>query len=386
MHSTNPLSRDVQTGLAHLTHTQPDDWFLVFRARSGLETVLTVLKEQRGSGEVITQPLTCATAVNPILSAGHIPVYVDTSYDDLSLDTSKLQASKSSRAVIMQHSFGIESNLRRARTFADKHRVLLVEDSAHQLGMLAAHDGKPLADISIHSFGVEKLLPTKFGGAVWVNPAMKDTALRDAIRQALEQLPPLSRQQSGAARRYRFFNRTLNHMPGFLEPSFRSFFITTGLFAPAVMPDELQGKNHDRPAQPNGFILRQMLDGLKQYRPVVTKRQHAAHVYRERLLDWFALPKNPPDNYAPARFPVLCQDAAQATRLFDALRAAGHYSGKWYRPTLFPGVQDIKQYNYDRELCPVAEDIAARILNLPTNVSVKEAREIADALQREIAR
>lgn len=386
MRSIKVLTREVRAELARLTDTHPDDWFLVFRARYGIETVLRALKQHKGSGEVITQPFTCATAINPILSAGHIPVYTDASPADLSLDTSKLQANSSSRAVSMQHTFGIECNMEKARAFANTRHLLLLEDSAHQLGMMAKKDGRPLADISIHSFGVEKLLPTKFGGAVWINPAMADTALQNAIRSGLEALPVISHKQSALARRYRFFNRVLNTTPPFAEPAFRSFLIQTGMFQPAIMPDELTGKNHDAPAQPDAFVLEKMLDGLKQYRPIVTKRLHAADVYRELLSDHFMLPKNLPNNYAPVRFPLLCQDAAQATRLFDTLRTAGHYSGKWYRPTLFPGVQDPKQYNYDPELCPVAEDISARILNLPTNVTVTEAKEIANALQREITR
>lgn len=380
------LTRDVRATLARLTNTNPEDWFLTFRARYGMEAVLAAVTTTHGGGEVITQPFTCATAVNPILSAGHIPTYTDASYDDFSLDTSKLEASRSSRALIMQHSFGLESDMRGAHAFAQKHHLLLLEDSAHQLGQMAKKDGAPLADVSIHSFGVEKLLPTKFGGAVWVNPAMKDTALQTAIRSSLETLPVISRTQSALAHRYRFFNRLLNTTPSFAEPALRSSLIKTGAFQPAIMPDELTGKNHDAPARPDAFILEKMLNGLKEYRQILTKRLHAANVYRELSSDHFTLPKNLPDTYAPARFPVLCRDPAQAARLFDALRAAGHYAGKWYRPTLFPGVPDARQYNYDPELCPVAEDISARILNLPTNITVAEAKEIADVLQHKTTR
>lgn len=386
MHSTKVLTRDVRAGLARLTDTHPDDWFLVFRARYGVEAVLRTVKDQKGSGEVITQPFTCATAINPILSAGHIPVYTDASYDDLSLDTSKLQASGAARAVVMQNSFSIESDLRAARTFADTNGLLLVEDSAHHIGMLAKKNGKPLADVSIHSFGVEKLLPTKFGGAVWVNPRMADTALKDAIRSALENLPVIRKKQSGLARRYRSFNRLLNHTPAFLEPTVRSFLVATGLFQPAIMPDELEGKNHDIPARPDAFILEGMLHGLKQYASITERRSHTAILYREHLPPTLKVPNNIPENYAPARFPVLCRNAEEAVHLFETLRNAGHYSGKWYRPTLFPGVSDIERYGYDPELCPVAEDIAARVLNLPTNITAHEAKEITDVLQREVTR
>ena len=382
MRTPTALMSDVQTELARLTDTQPEDWFLVVRARQGIEAVLATLHRQHGGGEVITQPFTCATAINPILSAGHIPAYIDTSYADFSLDTSKLEASSAARALIMQHSFSIDCDMQGAREFADAHKLLLIEDSAHHIGMMARANGKPLADVSIHSFGVEKMLPTKFGGAVWVNPKMRDAPLRELLQSTLGNLPPISQKQTRRAERYKTINRLLNHTPRFIEPSLRSLFVSTGLFQPAIMPDELKGRNHDSPATPSAFMLKAMLSGLQAYESIFTKRSNAASVYKNELPDKFTLAKNMPDEYAPVRFPLLCGSHAEAEKLFKALRANGHYSGKWYQPTLFPGVLDAKQYNYDRDLCPIAEDISARILNLPTLITTKEAKEIVDVIRR----
>lgn len=383
MRTSTTLIREVREELARLTDTQSNDWFLVFRARYGIETVLRALREQQGGGEVITQPFTCTTAVNPILSAGHIPTYIDTSYKDYSLNTAKLEASSEARALIMQHTFSIDCDMKSARKFANEHKLLLIEDSAHHIGMIARGDRAPLADVSVHSFGVEKMLPTKFGGAVWVNPNMKDTKLRDAIRGALESLPLIDRRTSRQAKRYRTCNSILNHTPLFIEPILRSLLVGTGLFQPAIMPDELEGGNHGSSATPDAFILKKMLEGLRSYESIYTQRLEAAAIYTDRLSTLFTLAKNMPGDYAPARFPLLCHDAAEARRLFASIRSSGHYSGKWYRPTLFPGVLDPKKYNYDKETFPVAEDISARILNLPTNITAAEAKEIVDVIHRE---
>jgi dTDP-4-amino-4,6-dideoxygalactose transaminase len=313
-------------------------------------------------------------------------VYIDTSYDDLSLDTSKLNASNSARAIIMQHSFGMESDMKKARTFATTHTLLLIEDSAHQLGLIARDHNTPLADISVHSFGVEKLLPTKFGGAVWVNPDMENTPLRDALRESLSNLPVVTAAVAGRAKRYRGINRLLNHTPSFLEPGLRSVVTKLGLFESAIMPDEVAGKNHDAPAQPSAFMLQEMADALEHYEQILKKRREAAEVYLDAMPSEFTVPKGMGKSAAPVRFPVLCKDKATAQHLFDALRAEGHYSGKWYRPILFPGTLNPAPYNYDSESYPAAEDISARILNLPTNISVNEAVEIVDVLRRQTNR
>lgn len=382
---TEKLTRVVRDDLARLTRTAPDDWFFTTRARYGMTSVLTSLAAVRGSGEVITQPFTCATALNPILSAGHIPVYIDTSLDDLSLDTSKLQASTAARALIMQHTFSLPSNLKIARTFANKHHLLLLEDSAHCVGFIARDkNDRPLADISVHSFGVEKMLSTKFGGAVWVNPEMKDHELRDTIRASLANLPLLDRKSRGRARRYRLFNRILNHAPQAVGPSLRKLFISSGLFEPAIMPIELQGKNYAQPSRPDNRILREMHEALTTYEPLLGKRRAATEVYLGNPPQNLILPKNiPKEGYAPARFPLLCENNLEAKRLFNALRDNGHYSGKWYSPTIFPGTPNPELYNYDPELYPIAENAAARILNLPTNITTDEAKEILNVLHRE---
>lgn len=383
--SNEKFSLATREALAKITKTNANDWFLVFRARHGFEAVLQAVAELRGNGEVITQALTCTTALNPILSAGHVPVYIDTSPDDLSLDTSKLQASAASRAIIMQHSFGIESNITKARVFANKHKLVLLEDSAHCAGFMARDkDGQPLADVSVHSFGVEKLFSTKFGGAVWINPDMKDETMRETIRKALSSLPVIGRATRARARHYRFFNRLLNHTPKFVEKIVRDTLIKLGLFEQAIMPEELAGKNHGKAAKPDTRIIKEMLDALRSYEKMIEKRRNATDVYLTNPPSNLTLPKSvPKKDFAPVRLPLLCENQLEATRLFDVLRDNGHYSGKWYNSTIFPDAPDKSLYNYDPDLCPVAENLATRMLNLPTNISTEEAKEILDVLHRE---
>ena len=85
--------------------------------------------------------------------------------------------------------------------------------------MARDEDGAPIADVSFHSFGVEKMLPTMFGGAVWVNPAM----VHDAIARARSSAEPC-RPSSDRAARLRFAARTYRYQLALLNrrPSARS--------------------------------------------------------------------------------------------------------------------------------------------------------------------
>ena len=94
--------------------------------------------------------------------------------------------------------------------FAKKHRLILVEDSAHCLTRMATDDsGNILADISVHSFGVEKVFKyTKFGGAIYVNPALKkkNTKIYEEITSRLLNLPQPPLGLDLRSRTYRFQN------------------------------------------------------------------------------------------------------------------------------------------------------------------------------------
>src|SRR5690606_599882 len=189
--SRHPQDATATRMLADRTGTDPADWFLVFKARYGMEVVFRALAGTRGPGDVVTQVFTCSTAVDPILVAGLRPVYAEVSPATVAIDPDRLAVGPDTRAVVLQNTFGIvdSAGARRLRDAARSVGALLVEDSAHCVTRLARDaDGSPVADVSFHSFGVEKMLPTRFGGAVWVSPAL-DPALRSAVVTALDALP-----------------------------------------------------------------------------------------------------------------------------------------------------------------------------------------------------
>lgn len=378
-----PIELRLCKQLASLTGTNADDWFLVYKARLGIELVLQILAKQRGKGEVITQPYTCITAVNPILAAGHVPVYADINPDDFSLNPDGLQASASTRAIIMQHTFGIESSsAKTVRDFADEHRLLLIEDSAHLLGQMSKRSGNFLADISVHSFGVEKMLPTKFGGAVWVNPELSDEALRFELINAFQQLPLASRSVNRRARSYASTNRVLNRLPGSMNARLRTTLAKMKLFEAAILPKELSGSNCGLVSRPRSWMIKKVLEGLENYDKQIKNRTTISDFYRVSFLNHekLVLPKGCQAEGPLLRLPLLYPTPEAAEQAFHDLQKSGFFVGKWYRPTLFPGPSDPNIYNYDRELCPVSEDLSTRIINLPTNISLTRARELVDVI------
>lgn len=384
---SDPRSADVRERLARVTGTDPADWHLLSKGRHALELVLAQLEP----GEVLTQPLTCLTAVAPAITAGHLPTYADLDPSTLAIDPPSAGAAVTdrTRAVIAQHTFGAVAPLAQVRAAVGED-VLLVEDSAHCLGEMATgEDGRPVADVSVHSFGVEKMLPTRAGAALWVDPqgagkpwhtsltaalaALSGTGVRGAVSDVVSPLAlKVGRRLGGPAA------RVVDAAAG------------AGLIDKAIMPSELSGVVAGSPTLLSGPALAAVARELPGLAASQRHRRRIAGIYREGLADEPAVTRPAAldvEGQALVRYPILLGSAEQAEATFDALAAAGLVPGRWYRPLLFPGPADPAPFAYEPGSCPAAEDVSARILNLQTAPFVTEqaARQAVEVVRAQVA-
>src|SRR3990167_7916546 len=126
--------------------------------RSALYTLLQALNLQKDD-EVLLQSFTCNAVPNPILWAGAKPVYVDMEKDGWNMDPLDLtrKITPRSRAIIVQHTFGIPADMEAIMRIAQNNKLFLIEDCAHALG--AEHDGTKigtLGDAAFFSFGRDR--------------------------------------------------------------------------------------------------------------------------------------------------------------------------------------------------------------------------------------
>ncbi|PWJ26032.1 dTDP-4-amino-4,6-dideoxygalactose transaminase [Branchiibius hedensis] len=377
-------AHDVLAMLADRTGTRAADWHLVFKARHGMQVVFEEIAVD-GPGSVATQVLTCATAVDPILVAGLTPVYGEVHPDSLALDPDTLPPG--ARAVVLQHTFGIidEERARQVRQRAEG--VLLVEDSCHCVTRMArGEDGTPLADISVHSFGIEKMLPTRFGGAIWVNPALSDRDLHARISGRLATLPVVDGRLEVAVRSYRTQNGVLNRLPAPLSGRARKALVATGILEPAIAPVETRGGVSHPPMAPSASVIAQIAQALPGLDATEKRRAAAVAIYREQLADLVQIPESATATSPLVRFPFFVADPTDAEPTVRKLTAAGHYAGRWYRPALFPGAANPAEYHYtpgDPALART-EDLIARIVNLPTDVAPDAAVAAAGVLRESL--
>lgn len=397
----------LRRALAARTGTDAADWYPVFKARQGMRVAFDVLAAERpGRPEVATQLFTCCTAVDPIVSAGLTPVYGDISARTLALDTDRLPIGGRTAAVVLQHTFGIHDAAADAslRDAAHSAGALVLEDCAHCVGRLARDAaGVPLADISVHSFGVEKLLPTFFGGAVWLNPRLGDEAVRSRLAARLSALPMLEPARARAVRRYRTQIRVLNHLSSALSHALRERLVCSGRFEPAVAPIELAGGLASEPAVPDAWIAERAVAALDALDANEAQRRAAVAAYATAFADVASEPgvdePGAEKSWACAggladaqpllRVGVFVPGPGRSDAAVRRLRDAGLYAVPWYRPLLFPGVSDEARYGLSGGLAaaltglPVTRACSEGAVCLPTDVEPDVARRaVALALER----
>ncbi len=379
--------------MARLTGTEACDWYLTYRARHGMLAVLEAVREAAGEGEVLTQLFTCCTAVDPILAAGMEPVYGDVSARTCSLDPELPLLGGRTRAVMLQHTFGIvdDDSSRRLAARARANGAIVLEDCAHCVGRMARDEsGAPLADVSFHSFGVEKMLPTLFGGAVWVNPRSDAGEAVRAARGRLASLPSPDARHERLNASYRSTNRVLVHLPAALSRPLRRVLASAGAFDPAVSEEERLGGVSRQPMRATRVACEAALGALAGYADSAERRREVVGAYRELLagVRGAEVPGAALAGEAQPllRFPVVLAGEKAADAAERAIIAAGYYTTSWYRPELGPGVLDPSAYRVpsDRSRLLVNDRLVAGIVNLPTDVPAEAAPRVVEALRSAI--
>lgn len=373
-------SHKIRQLLAKASNTDPEDWFLVLKARFGMQVVFSSIREVNGKGEVITSPYTCITAINPILAGGLTPIYSDIDPQNLSISSpsAKLCKSGKTRAIIMQHTLGVIGDKTKLADYANKHRLLLIEDSAHCLTRMARDAKKqPLADISIHSFGVEKVLTrTKFGGAVYINPRLKasNPQLYNHLTSSLLSLPTPNPIAEIRLRSYRVNNAVLQRMPASIKPTARSLSIKAKILEPPISYIEQEGKQGKAYA-PTLWVNQKILEQLPTLPINYDRRLANVAYYRKHLKsDKFEILSQVDEPLLA--LPILFHDQQQANLAYDLLMSSGFFIRRWYSPLIFPGPASNRIYHYNPKMAPIAEDISPRVLCLPTDIKESDCKRL----------
>ena len=347
--------------------------FCFWKGRVALYSILKALDLEE-TDQVILPGYTCAVVPNAIRYAGAQPIYADIALGHYNLDPGSVEdrITSNTRALIVQHTYGIPADVASLKRIANKYGLCLIEDCAHVL-VGSKYQGKLLGSLgkaSFFSFQWSKPYTTGLGGMVVTRD--RDLAKRLNEIQASFQDPPLF-QQSQLRLQYILYRSFFS--PEIYWFSQKSLHVMSrlGLFVGSSNARELQG---EKPSDVGWRMSRfQQRAGLAEIDELGQNASHREFVSRHYLesLRQHGWPLERSFDFAGVnllRFPI---QVARKTDLLAASRHAHVEIGSWFESPLHPlPLQKHHLLGYQLGSCPNAETAASNVINLPLHPRVAE--------------
>lgn len=363
-------SKKLSAKLTEKTN-QKQAW-LFNAGRTALETGLKSL-DLKSSDEVLCQAFTCVAVPNAIKWAQAKPVFVDTLKNgfNLSLKDLKKKITKNSKALIVQHTFGMPDNLEKIKKICKKNSLFLIEDCAHSLGV--KYQGQPVGsfgDLTILSFGRDKIISSVFGGALLTG----NQKLAKKINRIYLKLNYPSN--------FWTFKQLLHPIITYLiKPVYFSIgkylmfiYQKSGLLSFPVLNLEKKSKQAIKPKKLPNVLAKLALNQLNKLEKLNHQRQKIANHYFQQF-------QEPTLEFLPVlRYPLLVNNPV---RLIQKAKKHHILLGDWYRPVIAPKGVDLIQVGYQPGSCPKAEKVSQKVVNLPTLINQTEAKFIIQLIKQD---
>ncbi len=335
--------------------------FVTLNGRTAIHLFLESLGLNEGD-KVVVQAFTCNAVINPILSLGLTPVYVDIDRNTFNMSFDSLQRTDLSgvKVLILQHSFGIGAD-ERIFEYCKQKGILVLEDCAHTLGDTGF--GKS-GDAMMLSFGLEKLMPTRVGGALVVNNERLVGKVEEVYKGGVS---------IGKLETFRWMVNPLLWRIVRMLPDFASRFSIDFLKGVELLKSGFSsGENNGgevylsfRTISP--ILAEYVLTCLSVLDINTQHRKKIADIYREVLEQKY------PNSII--RYPYVAKSSESFKNILHFLESEGYPTQeRWFAPVIFPSNTDLDSMKYVKSSCPVAEDVGSKIVNLPTGTFVTEEK------------
>ena len=282
--------------------------------------------------EVITTPFTFVATSHALKRIGAKPIFADIDPETLCLSPAAAEKliTPRTKAVVPVHVYGNVCDIEGFQRLSDKYGVKIIYDAAHAFGTDVHKHG----DMSMFSFHPTKLFHSCEGGLL----VFKDPALQQKLFDL---------------RNFAIHSETE--------------CIDVGTNAKM---NELQALM--------GLCCLKKIDALLEYRQKIyeayasvfdgeVKVRGEGEQRRVRILPYSA---------NKAYVPVLFKDFETRERVYEELKEKCNVFSRRY---FYPLLTDFAPYQYAKGTCPVAEDIARRVLTFPTyyGLDLDDVRDIA---------
>lgn len=363
-----------------------DRTFFFYRGGVALYALLGAMEIGPGD-EVILQVFTCPTVPSPVVRLGATPVYVDIDPGTFNLDPDKIEEriTEKTKAIIVQHTFGIPAEMDPILDLARKYNLRVIEDCCHAFGSrYNRQEVGTFGDAAFYSFGWHKPVVLGVGGAAVVNSPV----LKKRVEELYDSF--VAPQRTDLIALYaQYFTYTLLFRPSlfwFMRNAYRKL--------------SEQGLIVGTSRRKKGQTVLGGRTGTAQSGQVAGKRMPPFQEKRLfRKLNDFVHRTIPHQKWVVARYEELLSQAG-----YESLELDNRFEPVYYKyPLLFDCNKNVlekapqarieladtfvsplyppwrealwKSLGYQKGLCPISEDVSDKIIVLPVHAKI-QAKDI----------
>jgi dTDP-4-amino-4,6-dideoxygalactose transaminase len=287
---------------------------------NGTLPIQIALKEYAKGGEVITTPFSYVATTASIVWENSTPVFVDIHPEYLTIDETKIEDAITNKTtcILVTHVYGNPCNVEVIETIAKKYNLKVIYDAAHCFGITYKNQSIfNFGDISTCSFHATKLFHTGEGGALFCQN-------KDIYKQM-------------------YYSHSFGHNG----------------------PEDYHGLGIN--AKMSELQAAMGLCVLPHIKYIISERRLICNKYDENLnfenLAKIKLREGTDWNYA--YYPIIFSSEKKLLEVQKKLINNGIYPRRYF----YPSLEELPYVNSSN--CPVAKDIATRVLCLPLYVGLK---------------
>jgi dTDP-4-amino-4,6-dideoxygalactose transaminase len=348
--------------------------FLYSSARSAL---FALSKSLNGTAqdEVLVTGFTCEVVPHAVIQANLKPIFVDINPKTfcMNVEDAKRKITKRTRAIIIQHTFGIAADIKKLLALVREHSLFVIEDCAVALG--TQYEGQlvgSFGDAAIFSFELSKTITACRGGLLLINPS--GAFMVQKHNSFYEKVPKQSKR----------YTAQLLFQLGLSGILYRPYFY--GVLSALVMLlfklkiFKPSTSNEEKIAQlPRDYCLKlsdpQADLSMRQYLRLPLIIEHsmkiAAYYYNElKIVSYLLSPVIDKTRINFIRYPLLVKNREALVRQFNQ---CGFELGLWFTAPLSSRSVDHMLFGYQWGECPIAESISKYTVNLAVNGRIREA-------------
>ncbi len=362
--------------------------FRYYRGRVGLYDILRQLGVGLGD-EVVLQAFTCVAVPEAIMAVGATPVWADIAPNSVNVDPANLAAriTPRTRAVIVQHTFGVPAELDSILPLVQRHDLPLVEDCCHALA--STFRQRILGTIGVAAFWSYewgKPIVAGVGGEAVFN----DLTLRAKAEAVFgKDFAPAPTMKSGVIAA-QYLMHALLYSPR------RFWWVRSAFHALGRAGIAQSNYNPVGPGVAKAADFGWRMCGFSQGRLERARaRAHASLPARVRQAERYATGLRPTSaqrveippgaEAVYSRFPIF---VPRKRELLASARSSNLEIAEWYATPVHPLLgDDLRHVHYAPGMCPRAEAAAESFVSLPLGDKVTPGfqDELIDLINRHAA-